>query len=333
VSPRAAKLVYRAPMRRRAKTFLWCGIFGASLALACSKREPSPAPAASASAALGEGDAGADADRDDEVRPLYPADDAPADPLAARLCAALHDLPETRRSSCCNEKPAVVVAKECTRTLSSALRSKAAKLAAPDVDACAAALAKSLEGCDWVGPFPPELPAECLGVIHGTLPAGAVCRSSLECDGALRCRGLGPTSPGKCGGPTGDGASCGSTVDTLATYTRQVDVDRSHPECEHFCNRHECTPLVSEGGACVTSAQCGPSHQCIKQKCVSAPPSKRGEACPGQVCEAGTSCIAGKCQARKAGGEVCSTDFECVGGCIRPDGGAKGKCGQKCSIR
>jgi len=319
-------------MRRGAITFVLCGV-SASLLLACPKRDTPDAPAGSASVAIGRPDAGADAEPDDEVRPLYPADDAPPDPLAARLCAALHDLPESRRSSCCHEKPALVVAKECARTLSASLRAKAATLAAPEVDACAGALAKSLDGCDWVGPFPPDLPAECQGLVHGTLKAGAVCRSSLECEGALRCRGLGPTSPGKCGGATGDGASCGSTVDTLATYARQIDVDRSHPECEHFCDRHSCAPLVVEGGACVTSPQCGPAHQCVKGKCVSAQPSKRGEACPGQVCEAGSSCIAGKCQARKAGGEACSVDFECLGGCIKPDGGAKGKCGQRCSIR
>src|SRR3954465_8108553 len=59
---------------------------------------------------------GADAgdDGEDRGRPNYDLT-APADPLAARLCEALHKLPEDRRTQCCPGGPvtAINVAAQC----------------------------------------------------------------------------------------------------------------------------------------------------------------------------------------------------------------------------
>jgi hypothetical protein len=49
------------------------------------------------------------------------------------------------------------------------------------------------------------------------------CRSSLECTGDLRCRDYGPNAIGTCGAPgVSDEASCGGSLDALATYTRRT---------------------------------------------------------------------------------------------------------------
>ncbi len=300
------------------------------IAASCTKKEAS---AIDLDAAADAGD-----DKDEVVRAVYPKNDsAPADPLATRLCKALDDLPEAKRAVCCNEPTGLVFTSECVRTLSTALRDKAVTVAEADVAACETEIQKTFDGCDWVGPFPPGPPAACLGIVHGTVQKGDACRSSLECAAPLRCQGAGPTTLGKCFGTKSDGVLCGSSVDTLATYTRQTDVDQQHPECTGFCNRHECASFIAEGGGCTTSIACSAGSQCVANKCVKMAPSKIGDACPGQVCEAGSSCIANKCVAKKRAGETCAQDFECLGGCIKslPDGGssARGICGTKCGVR
>jgi hypothetical protein len=292
----------------------------------------------------GAGDGGPD---EDEVRPVYPIEGVETHPLAAKLCEALHDLPEKRRSACCGEPPGLVVTKECERMLSAAIRARAVELAAADVDRCAEAIGRAYEGCDWVGPFPPDLPAECLSIVKGTLPEKARCRSSLECAGTMRCFGVGPTTAGKCGPARPDGAACGGGADALATFVRQNDVDTTHPECAGYCNRFKCASRGAEGAACAQTRECGAGLQCIGQKCAPRAPSKLGEACPGGVCEKGAQCVGGTslgggsttdrtCVARKPAGAACTNDFDCVGGCIRPDGGApskRGRCGMKCGVR
>jgi len=333
------------------------------LALGCPKTAPDraggadggaaphggAAPSASASGDGGAAAAASGGGGAEDVEPVYPIEaNAPALPLAEKLCNALTTLPEKRRAECCNAKPSIVITAECTRQLSAALRHDALALEEKDVDACIAAFDKTLEGCDWVGPFPPGPPAACQGIFKGKLAAGQRCRSSLECTGDLRCKDLGPTSPGRCA-PAGssEATSCGGTVDSLATYTRQNDVDKRHPECKDRCIKHKCQKPVDEGGACLISADCQEGMQCLPaagplqkngqppRKCVAGKaPSKEGEACPGDVCEGTLQCIRGKCTNKKAGGEACTDDFECRGGCLR-DGGASGKgtCGPRCDIR
>lgn len=309
------------------------------------------ASAATSSAALAT-DAGSGSDGGagggEDVEPVYPVEaDAPALPIANKLCNALTTLPEKRRAECCKAKPGIVITAECTRQLSAAIRHGALAVDAKDVDACIAAFDETLEGCDWVGPFPPGPPAACQGIFQGKLVAGQRCRSSLECAGALRCKGLGPTTPGKCGlAGAGEETSCGGTVDSLATYTRQNDVDQRHPECQQRCIKHKCQAPIGDGGACLISSDCQDGMQCLpvaggapqkngmpRKTCVAGKaPAKEGEPCPGGACEGTLQCIRGKCAARRAGGEACTDDFECRGGCLK-DGGTKGTCGPRCDIR
>lgn len=321
-------------------------LFGCPDKVKGDARDASVGDAKGALAALAvDGGRGGDGGGDD-VEPVYPVEtSAPAVPLAEKLCDGLSTAPEKKRSTCCKTTPAVVITGECTRALSAAIRHNAIALDAKAVDACLAAFDRTLEGCDWVGPFPPGPPPECQGILEGKLAAGTKCRSSLECSGDKRCVGLGPTTVGRCAPGAPEGESCGGTVDALAGFTRQNDVDKRHPECEDRCIKHKCSPPVAENGACLISSDCQDGMQCLVgtgvapktgvplRKCVAGKaPAKDGEPCPGGACEGSLQCIRGKCAARKAGGEACADDFECRGGCLK-DGGTKGTCGPRCDIR
>src|SRR5262245_2972043 len=57
---------------------------------------------------------------------VYPGDaNVPADPVAAKLCAGLTEMPEKKRAVCCGAAPAVVTTSECTRVLSAAVGNQA----------------------------------------------------------------------------------------------------------------------------------------------------------------------------------------------------------------
>jgi hypothetical protein len=301
----------------------------------CPKGGGDATTGAAAAADGGRDGAAGEVVEDDEVRAVYPADAGPPDPLVRKLCGALHDLPEERRAACCAASPAVVLTSECARTLTAALATKAVTLAAADVDACEQAMRAAFEGCDWVGPFAPEVPAACLGLVKGQVAAGKRCRSSLECAEGLRCHGVGPTTTGRCGAPAASGEKCGGSADPLAGYARQNDLDAHHPECKGWCERTKCADVVVAGGACSLAGACGAGMLCVAGKCAAAAPAKAGEACPGDACEKGAQCIHGTCVPKKDAGAACVADFECRGGCLKSDGGAAGKgvCGMKCSAR
>src|SRR4051794_34870877 len=87
-------------------------IIGSAIAAvaACKTSPPQSDASASSSAsavasALTAGDGAAPEEKDDdEVRPVYPVDVKP-EPIAAKLCDALHAVPEKVRSACCTETP------------------------------------------------------------------------------------------------------------------------------------------------------------------------------------------------------------------------------------
>jgi hypothetical protein len=318
----------------------------------CSKKDATATPTPQALQDAGTTgmvhDAGAG---DDDVAPVYAVDpNAPVLPLAEKLCSALTEMPEKKRAACCQTTPGIVVTSECTRTLSAALRDKSVILTETSVDACIAAFDKTLDGCDWVGPFAPGPPAECRGILNGTLADGQRCRSSLECGGSLRCKGVGPTTRGKCGPAKEVGELCGGTIDTLATFVRQNDLDTQHPECASgHCIKHRCAGAVEEEGTCQVSHDCADGLECLpspagatatsvknarpQRKCQRRELPKAGEACIGGLCADGLPCIANKCTARKPAGETCTVDFECRGGCLKSNGSPKGVCGSRCDIR
>lgn len=325
-------------------------IFASFVLLGCPTKSTGTPDATTGDGGDASAEAGADAagGGGDDVEPVYPVEDnAPAVPLAQKLCEGLNTMPEGKRSACCKATAGITFASECTRMLSAAMRHKAIEADAKEVDACIAAFEKTLDGCDWVGPFPPGPPPACLGILKGKTAEGHKCRSTLECAGELHCIGLGPTTIGKCGAPSAGGESCGGTVDPLVGFARQTDSDKRHPQCKERCIKHQCQPAVADGAPCLISGDCQEGLQCLPvpgaakdhrgiapKKCVAGKtPGKEGDPCPGGVCESGMQCIRGKCAARKAGGEACTDDFECRGGCLRDDAGTKGKCGPRCDIR
>jgi hypothetical protein len=272
-------------------------------------------------------DAGGPAAEEADVRPVYPVDDQPPEPLALRLCQALHELPARRKAECCGGGAAPSLVSECARTLSSALRARAITLAEPAVAACEQAMTGLHDGCEWVGPLSPGFPAECRGLVHGTLAGGARCRSSMECAQGLRCRGVGPTDPGTCGPPLPDGTRCSVTVDTLVSYTRQdAWTEEAHPECSGYCMRRACRPAVAAGKACKVSLECGAGHRCSGGACVAGGVARDGESCSADECEAGLRCLENRCRRPKAAGEPCQSAFECRGGCV------EGACAQQCAM-
>src|SRR5581483_11578874 len=215
--------------------------------------------------------------------------------LSHRLCDAVQTLPETRKAQCCRTSASPALAAECARELGRALRDHAVALGAAEVDRCAADSRRQVTGCDWVTPYLPAIPASCRDVVRGRLDAGAHCRSSLECRDGLFCRGGGPSAAGVCASPGGPGAACGGALDTLATYTRQTDVDARHPECDGFCLKGRCIGSVALGGECSSDRQCAPGAHCTSRRCVDGPRPKLGEACDGTSCDGALVCVDGRC--------------------------------------
>jgi hypothetical protein len=320
---------------RRFLLFLAFAAFWGGCSRGCSGGDSGsgarPTASVSASPPVASASAAAAAGGDDEIRPVYPNTNDPPDPLAGKLCEALHGVPVKRRAACCAHGAGFSLEGECTRTLSFALREKAVTVDPAAVDACAAAMARAHEGCAWVGPTGAPLPAECDGIVRGTLEEGKRCRSSLECVDGLRCQGVGPTDMGQCAKPKGRGHVCAIAVDTLASFTRQDGFDERHPECAGYCSHRRCDDFVAVGGACKTRAQCGPGKICAGGKCAEGALPGEGEACVSGACAKGLRCAGGKCAAPKKEGEACENDAECLGGCVRGDGGKKGTCGMKCS--
>jgi hypothetical protein len=246
---------------------------------------------------------------------------------AARLCKALHALPEERRAGCCHAPGGIVLDGQCTEALSAAIREGAIAIPAARVDACAAAMERALEGCGWVGPFAAAPPPECQGVIEGRRKSLEPCRSSLECAQGLACAGGGPSDPGRCAPPGRDGAVCETAIDALAVYARQ-DAGRAHPPCAGQCRRHRCGPLAT--AACKASEECGPGRRCADGACVPGA-AREGEACTGGDCGEGLRCLGGTCRAPLGEGALCSQDLDCRGGCRFE--GAASRCGMRCDLR
>lgn len=248
---------------------------------------------------------------------------------ARRVCGQLHTFPEERRSLCCGSAPGLVLTDQCVALLAAALGEGALLADGSRIDGCTAALRQAHAGCEWVGPFGPPLPPECQALFSGRRKAGESCRSSLECRDGLFCAVARSGEAGRCSPPGPRGAECGTTVDALAGYTRQ-DLARLHPQCEGFCNRHRCDPLVALGSTCHSSAECGPAAHCATGRCV-AGQAAVGESCSGGDCAWGLRCIQRTCRAPLASGAVCSTDVECQGGCV-PTPSNK-RCAMRCDLR
>jgi hypothetical protein len=252
------------------------------------------------------------------------------DPVARRLCDALHALPARRKAECCGAS-AESLADLCASEVTASLRRGAVTVDGAAVDRCGAETARDLEGCGWVAPQPPPLPAACRVLVQGTLAAGASCRSSLECREGLFCRGAGPETPGTCARPAPARTRCEVPADNLASYVRAGD-DPRHPACDGLCIKGECLPFAPAGASCASSSGCVPGLHCVVGVCQDRELPKVGEACAGRTsCGAGAFCQDGRCRPQKAAGEACTLSSECRAlACVKAKGATVGKCGEPC---
>ncbi|HMJ13863.1 MAG TPA: hypothetical protein VK524_20740 [Polyangiaceae bacterium] len=231
-------------------------------------------------------------------------------PLATRLCETLHVVPGRRVSECCGRGETRYLYAECVRVVSASLQSGAVVLDSAAVDRCAQSMQRALNGCDWVTPSQPLSPKACQGLVKGAVPAGASCRSSLECVAPLHCDGSSASQPGRCRQPQPLGAPCAAGVDALATYLLEREPNRDRPQCAGFCSliSRSCEVAPALGTACVATVNCAAGQRCVERRCAEA-------ARP----------------ARSSAGSACVTDLDCeVGGCARGADGEK-RCGMKCS--
>lgn len=280
----------------RAGTLLVLFAFGASGLVACSRSERAlgTRPGAAKLAASGKG--------------------AEKEASAVALCSALHELPSQRRAECCAEPPVPVYFDECVRLLSNAVRARKVSIESSRTARCAAEVAEATLGCDWVAPTLAAPPAQCAGAVTGLVEEGGPCTSSLECRGALHCAGQGATTPGVCRAPQAVGGSCGTSVDSLATYLGVRALEAQKPLCEDFCDltTHRCAPKPAEGAACNASVNCASDQACRSGRCEKLERAAR--------------------EARSQPGGACTTDLDCAaGGCVADADGGR-SCVKKCSL-
>ena len=256
-------------------------------------------------------------------------------PLAERYCRAIHGLPAAGRAKCCGrtvpDDPGGQLTAECARLLSIVLEEGSVRLDADGISRCEAALALESAQCEELGRLSSPMPGACLGLVSGLRPPRAECRSSLECEGELHCQGAGPADRGACAPPNPPTIACAVAVDMLATYTRQTDVDRRHPECDGVCKMHRCMKTTPPKSPCETTFECGPDHFCVEGKCAASISLPVGAQCAGGGCAEGLTCVARVCAVPKALGAACTVDFECTGACLKRSLTDKdGKCGPFC---
>lgn len=265
-----------------------------------------------------------------KLRPVYYEHNIPANPLAQKLCDALHTLPALRKKQCCKERSlGYLLTHECTRTLSIALHQKSLKFDASRLPTCIKALEQAHQGCAWIGPWPPKTPHVCLGLFQGARSKGQRCRSSLECQKPLHCQGLTPTRPGRCRPPFSKDTPCSVSPDPLAVYTRQDDTEQTHPVCQGYCRRFRCQAKHAPQSACVTDIQCPNGHYCDGKRCIQGAFAPAQGACSGR-CAPSFRCFQRRCIKPKATGVSCTSSLECQGACEIEAGQKSGQCAPQC---
>lgn len=203
-----------------------------------------------------------------KLKANYDGAGLPPDPRAVALCEALHTVPVVRKAECVGAGSAgFMITPMCVETLTAALALGKISLAESAVTACASAMKAATEDCGFAKDFGTPLPPACDGLFTGSIARGGVCRSSMECEAGMQCFGVGPSDLGRCTPPAPPGTLCGSGVDALATYTRQVSVERTRPACDGYCRLNRCQSFVAVGGECVADLQCGPGARCAAKKC------------------------------------------------------------------
>jgi hypothetical protein len=270
---------------------------------------------------------------------------------ASGACA---DYFETILTRCGQQNlPASALADERSRYLiacEAAVSVPGARITVGALEACASALkAMAPSGC-VLGT--PAAPAACNFAATGTLPAGAACVDSRQCQsdycdfsgdaGTTRACGVcGPTVArgqvcGYIGSPTcapGTVCAAASTVQLTCQSVTEGDVgascDLEAARCKQglYCDSStmQCTALKSAGQAC-TPGECAPPLVCIGGfQC--GLPGQNGAPCyASSDCDPALTCVAGACAAIvwAEAGQPCGGATVCIhGNCPSPGAGSQ----------
>jgi hypothetical protein len=191
------------------------------------------------------------------------------DPRATALCEVLHQVPAERKAACLGAKgTGITLTSMCVQTLTAALQGGKITIDDGAVARCGEAMKAATTDCAFAKQLTPPIPSPCDAIIGGTLPRGASCRSSLECEAGLQCFGVGPSDLGRCTPPAPVGALCGSGVDSLVSYTRQYSTDKTRPACDGYCRLNRCQQFRAVGEECQSDVMCGSGGVCREAKCV-----------------------------------------------------------------
>jgi hypothetical protein len=202
------------------------------------------------------------------IKTNYSGAALPPNPQAVALCDALHTLPVKKKAECVGAQGAgIMITPMCVETLTAALALGKITITDAAISACATAMKAATDDCSFAKGFGTPLPAACDGLFEGSVPLGQVCRSSMECVAGLQCFGVGPSDLGRCAPPAPPGTMCGSGVDALATYTRQVSIEQTRPACDGYCRLNRCHTFHAIGEECAATLHCGPGAECVAKKC------------------------------------------------------------------
>jgi hypothetical protein len=179
-----------------------------------------------------------------------------------------------------------------------------------------------------------SLPADCMGILVGTVAVGGSCKFDDECAGTAWCK---PSALGVCSGSCADplalGSACGSAHDRCA----------GGGSCAATDGGPFCTPPGSAGDDCSGNRVCRSDLSCYNSVCIAK--GAPGVACtnPGSTaqCQDGSVCVgsgsSGVCTKYGALGDACgaATQPPC-GDCLHCDAvsghcGVSGKLGATCA--
>lgn len=136
---------------------------------------------------------------------------------------------------------------------------------------------------------------DCDGVFTGTKAVGEACALNAECRSGLWCDASVGTCPGVCAPVRGDGEAATASVQCASGWVGELADGGT-----------ACAPPPGPGDACIGQL-CRPGLSCVDGLCVT--PVAAGGACDGGPCVFGAVCVAGACTAWAKRGEACAAQF------------------------
>jgi hypothetical protein len=180
----------------------------------------------------------------------------------------------------------------------------------------------------WVGPSS-YTAAELFPRVPGTLPAGAACDLSLQCESGdcssyqscgvcLEDRGVGQACDDTTRCVYGTGCTGGVCVEWGSELGEPCQAPKGSSNCKIslYCPVDTCVPRLAVGAACSDSVllaqACVEGSKCVEGECRTVVTVPDGADCnDAALCAEGTFCMDGSCRAPRAGlgeGQDCGID-------------------------